>query len=523
MKISLFVLLGLLVGLLLFSTWTKEEVDPLWLETQAFVEQPSLQLVDAVDSLNAYMLRLHPMSATDPIALLSEPFFPTMTWEKFSVYLNRLTAHNRLLISGVNGSGMTTTAEALSKFIAGEDGHLLEIPFAPQFDLKNHERFIGKEESDGTWSDGELIRLIKRAELNPSKNYVLLLDDVDKGSLETFFGPYIWRHLGNPKYRVVLGNWQFALPENFYVIALSHFGVGNSQPLTNEHYTRFGGLSRITPSPEEFAQYLLAQQDQDSLLRNTAYLHRAVYRFAKAKAIVEETYGPDYTLGQWSDLRKMYRPSDEGAFNRTLLNHIAGLGPGKPVSEQVLSPLYYALDNDGLALGSSPWARQLAVLKDWGIASELIVAAIFTLLTAFGSFFFLKRRKQRLHKRIAEVQDVFYRLESGEFSFSEAQAKLDVIKSAVDQLVLDGDLNYTEANFFYNLLTDKLTQIRSRREVASRFSQMVEAFVEDGHLSKAEELKLRRYLERVKPNISPADFTRLSNEIEHNTALFQDG
>ena len=147
LKIIAVVLLILVVGGLGFIN----QEDPLWLKLDEMLEADYITLQESKDSIEERFQRLQSShgSMRSGYKRLSHPFLPTMTFEKFDYYYNKVAQNKFIVLASVSGIGASTLSNRLANFIATHPENLLQIDCAPNFDLIFHHRYIGDYDENG--------------------------------------------------------------------------------------------------------------------------------------------------------------------------------------------------------------------------------------------------------------------------------------------------------------------------------------------------------------------------------------
>lgn len=549
-KFLLLALLGPLSIWLLFIG-LRNEKDSAWAETADLLRKNPLTLDKAGDSLrllyNGFHARKLPEGDSLPLQRVSEPYVPTMTYKKFRRYFNQITEQKFAIIAGVTGSGNSTLVDRMANLMA-DKGNKLQILCAPQFDLELNKRYIGQFEK-GQFQKGELLKFWDNCRARPAEKFVCVIDNFDKINPETLFGPELWQRLDDPKFIVAFGKDTIQIPENFYLLCITHAGVGQKIEMNNEHFKRFGGQILLPPTSEELVlglktkkkdvqkdlskkkialettdkttpQYSDLKKDlakleaQAAALNDTPNLQRFVYFFEKANATITEKYGSSYQLGQWSDVRKQFQLKDFDALQSIFLNHVNSLKPPTEMRQIDLSGLNYSLKKEGAIVNSSPIRRATNTLADLGFASELGVAGSFALISGIVGWWYFRRRHRFIKeftKKIYELMDDFA---AKRRSYDQIVSDLNTIKREFDGLVLEQKVNYNEAAFFYGFLEDKTKLVQMAREVNEVFLKLMDVFLEDKVLTETEHEKLNQFLESIRYKISTPQYYEYKNQIE---------
>lgn len=532
--------LWLVAGKWLFSN----ERDPYWFGLADALQKNYASLERSNDSLQALYQQIHPndhaIQQDDSLAIkiISKPYLPTMTFQKFKKNVLLFQKRKMSLVAGVTGSGNSAAVSRVAAFLAsGQDsGALLTVMCAPQFDLKLHEEYIGHLEN-GTFRKGKLLQLWEDARKNPSKNYVCLIDNFDKINPETFFGPQIWEKLSDPKFVVIYGKDTVEIPKNFYLLGITHAGAGAHIEFSDEHFKRLGGQIMLEISPEELIlelrnrlkrfkkdlQKALATQDsnivkqltpQIAALSDTQNVKKVIYFFQKTNELVAKRYGESFQIGQWSDIRKKYMPQDFEDIPKMFLSHVNGLRPSVPLRESDFDPILYTIKTDGYIKNSSPFFHFFDWLREFGFLNEFGVASVFAALTGIFGWLLFSRRHEFIRNSMERIMKLTDEYNAQHKTYDEIVTEISQLRRQFDEKVLLKKINYTEASFFYSALEDKVRSIEVAQEVNHSFLKLVDVFLEDEILTSSEYLKLNQFLESIRSRISESQFLRYKLEIQ---------
>jgi energy-coupling factor transporter ATP-binding protein EcfA2 len=546
----------LLIVLIPLSIWLlfrgfRNEKDPLWASTSDLLRRNPLLLDKAGDSLRLLYNSFHgeklPEGDGLPLRLISTPYVPTMTYQKFRYYFNKVTEQKYAIIAGVTGSGNSTLVDRMANLMA-DSGNKIQILCAPQFDLELNKRYIGRFENN-VFQKGELLKFWDNCRARPSEKFVCVIDNFDKINPETLFGPELWQRLDDPKFVVSFGKDTIKIPDNFYLLCITHAGVGQKIEMNNEHFKRFGGQIILPPTAEEFVLGLKVKKKevekdlpkkkailettdkttspyaelkkevakleaQSVALNDTANLQKVVYFFEKANAVISQKYGSSYQLGQWSDARKQFQAKDFETLQTLFLGHVNSLKPPTEMHQSDFDGLTYATQNDGSIANSSPVFKAGNKLADLGFASELGVAGSFALISGVVGWWYFRRRHRFIKEFTKKIYDLMDDFAARRRSYDQIVADLGVIKRDFDNLVLEQKVNYNEAAFFYGFLEDKTKLVQLAREVNEVFLKLMDVFLEDNVLSESENEKLNQFLESIRYKISTPQYYEYKNQID---------
>ena len=531
-RIFLFPFVLAAVAMLLWLS-LRNRPDPVWLEAGQLVQQRYRMLDHAVDSIQLLFNEIH---ASEPaldradssaFRLISQPYLPVIEWEKFDSFCHTVVRKRFIVLSGVTSTGATNLAVCTARLLAGKPQNLLQISCAPQFDLDYHRKYVGREEN-GQFVPGELLHFWDSCRAHPEQKFVVILDNFDKINPETFFGPELWEMLSSRREPARFGKLEVQVPDNFYLISVTHFGPGGQTELSEEHFKRIGRPYVLEPNCHELLEYLRRQETilaarppadtaaarQLALLRDTTEQRRFLYYFLKTNALICDRYSPGHQLGQGSNLRKSYLAGGVPALKQLFQDHINALHTERLLTKKDFNSFDYTIANAGLEENSSFLARQVQMLRDTGYLQEVTMVAATALLTALFGWWVLRRRERLIRSYGDRVQKVFSDFDHQLASAEEASRRLEEIKREVDDLVLRRRLNYTEALYFMAFIDDKVKRIDFARNVSEYFLELFNAFMDDNVLTENEYTKLCQFLESIRHKIPDEAYQEFSQKVE---------
>jgi hypothetical protein len=313
-----------------------------------------------------------------------------------------------------------------------------------------------------------------------------------------------------------------------------HTGVSSLIELNNEHFKRLGGLELLPVNEVELFQYLrdtkkdlpkkiakaseekekstlLAQQ---KALTDSMAIHKFVYLFAKTNEYISQNYSPSHQLGQWNDVRKMFLPKQESEFLTIFEQHVNAFKPERSLTQADFAPILYSLQHNGDLQGTSPFRVALSKFVELGFVNEAFVAIISLLLTGAAGWWFIRRKKRLVRSRIEQLYAIIADWESHKIDYVEAQNSIRAVKREIDDLVLDDELDYDAAAFFYAFIGDRLHEIEAQQSAQRQFEQLLETFLEDGVLSEKEKTRLAQVLDRIRYQLPPDKYAHYKHELE---------
>jgi len=522
---------GVVLLLLLIWLGSRNRPDPLWAESARMVRQPAVLIADVPDSLQSLYCQVHhcPFVPGDSTAfrLVMHPSPTNIEWVSFQklVLAAASSPNNRVVVSGVTGVGSTKQGKRAANLLAGSYDRVLQIDCAPAFDVEYHKKYIGREDEQGGVYPGELLLFWERCRQNPDQKFVVVFDNFDKINPETFFGPALWEALSSKNPEAEVGGKTVRLPENCYLVSITHFGPGSVEEFNAEHFKRLGDRFLLEISPRDLVAWLRLQErgeEQDPVklaaLRDTAQMHRFVFYFMKTNQLLRRKYTEGHQMGQGSNIRPLYLDADREKFKMAVMSHTNALKPLHPLKEKEFRPIEYTIRNEGMEAGSSFFARLIQMLHETGYFVEITMVGTTALLTALVGYGVFRRREQLIRRYGDKARQVFYSFENQQISAETASNRLEEIKREVDDLVLRRSLGYTEGLYFLAFIEDMVKRIEFARSISENFLELFGAFMEDDVLTEGEYLKLKQFLQIMRHKIPDEVFEQFSQKVEDTYA-----
>lgn len=522
-RYSWLLLLPVAVAFLWFGT--RDQPDPLWIRSGLLLEEETTLVADVPDSLQWLYCQMHNIrfraGDTAGLCLANQPAPANIEWKAFRQLTLAAYSNQRIVISGVTGTGATKQAKRAANLIAGSAERVLFIDCAPGFDMEYHKKYTGSENEQGRFVPGELLELWKKCRQYPDRRYVAVVDNFDKINPETFFGATLWEALSSRKTEIEADGVRYSMPDNFHLISVTHLGPGSKIEFNEEHFKRLGSQYILEPNPRELIA-VLEWQHRNGLLDSAKARALDIrenkrvflFYFIRINELLSKRFGSGFQMGQGTNLRSFYHPDDRGRMQQTVISHLNALKPDKQLTASDFDDIEYTIRENGLMPRTSFLARQLRMLKDTGYLVEITMVAATALLTAFVGYLVYRRRESLIRRYFEKVRQVYQKFEEQQISSEMAARRLVNIKEEVDNLVLKRKLGYTEGMYFMAFVEDKVKRIEFARNVSENFSELFGAFMEDGVLNENEYLKLRQFLQSIRHRIPAETYEQLNEKVE---------
>ena len=127
----------------------------------------------------------------------------------------------QLLLQGPPGTGKTFIARQLARYVAGDSARVVTVQFHPGTSYEDFVQGLRPDPTDPSRFvvvDGPLMRISKMAADDPDQNYVLLIDEINRGNVPAVFGELYYLLEYRDEHVTLLYGHEHALPANLYVI-----------------------------------------------------------------------------------------------------------------------------------------------------------------------------------------------------------------------------------------------------------------------------------------------------------------
>jgi len=455
--VGLFGLLGVISYSLIIGLENKQ--DPVWIEIDSLMHTSNIQTLEDSAALQALFVRIQKDEEVKTYSsqeLLAEAlsFFPMMEMNKLNKFMEPLLKDRKITISGVSGAGNTTLVKILSRLVSGSIERELEISCVQNFELKLYDLYIG-EVTKSSFEKGLLIDFFETANHNPQHNYCVVIDNIDKITPETLFGPVMWNELDDSEdvYSNKINEYEIKIPKNIYIISVMHSGVGSVNRLTYEHFRRLGDIHFNSYNYHELYLFLYSKADECKI--SIAHLKNLLYFFIKANEYIAKNYSDGHTLGQWSNINKAYREEDFGKFIQYYIDHVNAFKPAKPIRKEDFDQILYSIENNGLLKSSSFLATLGKNIVDFGLFTEFIAGLLFLIITSLFGKIIIDNKRRKIQKMMLKID---LRL-NGNVSAKDYSKIYDEESESILESFKKGKINFQEETFLQNYLQQKLKRI----------------------------------------------------------------
>lgn len=486
---------------------------------QNTIEQYKIvNVLDKYDELEKLYLNLHKNNTDIELFenIINNPFILIDEYDKFTEFLNLVLKKRKLVLEGVSGSGKSTLIDRVARIITGNSENILNLDCVEKLETEYHKLYVGYYDIN-RFIPGKLLKFIKKAQENQNENFIFIIDDIDKIYPATLFGNVIWKELDNPVYTSNIEGYEYEIiiPDNLYIISITHSDVGNVIDFNAEHYRRLGEPYFLLPNENIFLLNILEKQEKNNF--TFQHIKKLIYTFKSINEKIVKNYGFGSALGQWSNVRKKIQPEQFDEFIKEFITNVNAFKPQKELNINNLNDIISTIENDGKIPQSSDLHQVYFFLEDSGIFSELTVALTFTLLSALIGFLVFKRRQkfiESLNKRIIQIQDDYI---NKIISMDNALTSIIEHKNKIKKLVSTGKIKYEEYVFFsifINEVIKKIEETKNLNEITSGFDETLTTYLEDGQLDDEEFKILQKFLENLKSALPLEIYYTLKKQIE---------
>ena len=175
--------------------------------------------------------------------------------------IGQIVKSKQVIFYGPPGTGKTYIGKAIAQYLAPKENTEI-IQFHPSFSYEDFfEGFRPAEKSDGSISlekvDGPLKRIAAAARSNPDKDYVLIIDEINRGNLSKVFGElyFLLEYRDEEISLMYSKNEKFSLPTNLIFIGTMNT-ADRSIALVDSAIRRRFKFIHLDPTSEPCSQIL---------------------------------------------------------------------------------------------------------------------------------------------------------------------------------------------------------------------------------------------------------------------------
>lgn len=533
---AIIIIIVLLYGI---NEGTKDKLDPYWLYLDSLLvsngiydtklalpklteEQKSkyklIHIKSKLKELDSIYYSLHHNSSDigNPDTLICKPFLPSWEYGKFLRFVKPLINNKFIIIYGVTGSGKTTIVDRTAKFITGNEKRVIRLQCVERMEIEYHKQWVGERTPSG-FIKGRLLEFFEQCHKDTAHNYLFILDDFDKIYPSTFFGSEIWDELNERSGKnIIAGYGEITIPDNFYMISITHFGVGNTIEINNEHIRRLGEPISLDADVNELLLYILERTEKKKLKASYSHIKKILFTFKEANDYIIKTYDDSYTLGQWSTVKDCLKPDDFGKFINTFILHVNAFKPQKQFHISDFEPIEYTIKTNGYIENSNFFARIYKSAIDTGIFSELSVAIAFTIISALAGWFVILRKKKVLREFHYYIIETTANFKNGKISYEDAMRTIIEKKQQLQDMIVKRKIKYEEITFLFLFIDDQIKKIEETNRmsiVTKDFYKIFEEYMKDGVLDETEYIMLNKFLDNIRSAISAELYFELKTKI----------
>ena len=144
---------------------------------------------------------------------------PSSEWLEETFAL--LEEKKQLILQGPPGTGKTYLARELARYLAGDPGRVVTVQFHPGTSYEDFVQGLRPDPADPSRFkvvDGPLARTARAAAVDPGHNYVLVIDEINRGNVPAVFGELYYLLEYRDEQVTMLYGEKLALPNNIFVI-----------------------------------------------------------------------------------------------------------------------------------------------------------------------------------------------------------------------------------------------------------------------------------------------------------------
>jgi hypothetical protein len=199
-----------------------------------------------------------------------------LSLEQFSGILDALGRRKNVILEGAPGVGKTFVARRIAWALMGakDDSRVQMVQFHQSYAYEDFVQGWRPQAQGFALQDGVFHRFCRRALADPQRNYVFIIDEINRGNLSKIFGELmmlIEADKRSPRYAVPLTyspEETFYVPQNVYLLGMMNT-ADRSLAMVDYALRRRFSFIRLPPAfgSEGFANYLIEAGATEDLVR----------------------------------------------------------------------------------------------------------------------------------------------------------------------------------------------------------------------------------------------------------------
>jgi 5-methylcytosine-specific restriction protein B len=146
----------------------------------------------------------------------------TLQETDFNNYLKLINRKQQVIFQGAPGTGKSYLAEIFAKYLTDNQTKQLEvIQFHSSYSYEDFIQGYRPTDNGGfTLKDGVFLKICERARLNKNQNFVIIIDEINRGNLSKIFGELLYLlEYREKKIKLTYSpDKEFSIPSNLFII-----------------------------------------------------------------------------------------------------------------------------------------------------------------------------------------------------------------------------------------------------------------------------------------------------------------
>lgn len=533
--------LGLLFIFLIYQG-TRNRIDPLYVQVDSVFQQRIFTLDEKPEALDSAFYAIQKDKSFESKGIhamdfIGKPFLPTMDYRKFLSFLDYFYKTKKVFLNGVTGSGNSTLSNRIANLVAADSSRILYLPCVEQMSVEYNKQYIGYYEGP-RFVKGKLLDFFERCVKDSLHNYVFIVDAIDKIYPSTLFGAALWSELDNPEIVNAIEGYSsdIRIPSNFFLLSISHKGVGSTVELNAEHFRRLTHDGPFYIGPD-YKELLLALKDDTikrirksgrvsekekeeriRTIRNNEFtpeyqdsLRMVLFCFAKSNQLIEEKYSGSHMLGQWSPWRKVKGPVSLKRMQTLLIDHVNAFRPKTFLAGEDFKPMNYSINHGGKQADSYFFYTVFLEAKSYGFISEIGVATMVGIASALYGIYVFRKRKRFVSGILNSALQPLVMFRENKLVFTEAESRLVSQRKSVEECIRNNKIYYSEANFLLLTIGEQIQELYTVNQTRSSedIREMIAEAMDDDILTEQEYNKFLKMLDRHRDAFSQETYDHI--------------